>query len=145
MRRGVREERFDLTLAAGDAPRPLRDPLPARRGRHGGGLPRAGHRLGREVAIKVLPAAFASDPERLKRFEHEARSASSLNHPNIVTIHDIGSSDSVSYIAMELVSGAPLRASWREAAAGAPAPADRARRWPRGWRRRTPPGSSTGT
>jgi serine/threonine protein kinase len=66
-------------------------------------------RLQREVAIKVLPAALASDPERLKRFEREARSASSLNHPNIVTIHDIGSSDSVAYIAMELVTGQPLR------------------------------------
>jgi Tol biopolymer transport system component len=66
-------------------------------------------RLGREVAIKVLPAALATDPERLKRFEREARSASSLNHPNIVTIYDIGVSDSVSYIAMELVSGEPLR------------------------------------
>ena len=66
-------------------------------------------RLGREVAIKVLPAALAADPERLKRFEREARSASSLNHPNIVTIHDIGSSDSVSYIAMELVKGESLR------------------------------------
>ncbi len=66
-------------------------------------------RLGREVAIKVLPAALASDPERLKRFEREARSASSLNHPNIVTIYDIGTSDSISYIAMELVNGRPLR------------------------------------
>jgi Tol biopolymer transport system component len=67
-------------------------------------------RLGREVAIKVLPAALSSDPERLKRFEREARSASSLNHPNIVTIHDIGSDHGVSYIAMELVKGEPLRA-----------------------------------
>jgi serine/threonine protein kinase len=66
-------------------------------------------RLGREVAIKVLPAGLASDPERLKRFEREARSASSLNHPNIVTIYDIGSADSVSYIAMELVTGHSLR------------------------------------
>src|SRR5437773_5765941 len=66
-------------------------------------------RLSRDVAIKVLPAGLASDPERLKRFEREARSASSLNHPNIVTIYDIGSADSVSYIAMELVSGEPLR------------------------------------
>jgi serine/threonine protein kinase/Tol biopolymer transport system component len=66
-------------------------------------------RLGREVAIKVLPEALASDPERLKRFEREARSASALNHPNIVTIYDIGSADSVSYIAMELVNGESLR------------------------------------
>src|SRR6266852_4515245 len=67
-------------------------------------------RLGREVAIKVLPSALSSDPERLKRFEREARSASSLNHPNIVTIYDIGSADSASYIAMELVHGESLRA-----------------------------------
>jgi len=66
-------------------------------------------RLGREVAIKVLPAALASDPERLKRFEKEARSASALNHPNIVTIYDVGTADSLSYIAMELVKGEPLR------------------------------------
>jgi Tol biopolymer transport system component len=67
-------------------------------------------RLAREVAIKVLPAGVASDPERLKRFEREARSASSLNHPNIVTIYDIGESEGVSFIAMELVGGASLRA-----------------------------------
>jgi predicted Ser/Thr protein kinase len=66
-------------------------------------------RLGREVAIKVLPAELASDSERLRRFEKEARSASSLNHPNIVTIYDIGSADSVSFIAMELVDGSSLR------------------------------------
>ncbi len=68
-------------------------------------------RLGREVAIKVLPAALASDPERLKRFEREARSASALNHPNIVTIYDIGTADSISYIGMELVKGEPLRSA----------------------------------
>ena len=73
-------------------------------------------RLGREVAIKVLPAALGSDPERLKRFEREARSASALNHPNIVTIYDIGAADSVSYIAMELVQGEPLRVVLAEGA-----------------------------
>ena len=67
-------------------------------------------RLSREVAIKVLPAELASDPERLKRFEKEARSASALNHPNIVTIYDIGSSEGTSYIAMERVDGVTLRA-----------------------------------
>jgi serine/threonine protein kinase len=66
-------------------------------------------RLGREVAIKLLPEAVASDPDRLFRFEQEARSASALNHPNIVTIYDVGQVDSVSYIAMELVQGKTLR------------------------------------
>jgi serine/threonine protein kinase len=66
-------------------------------------------RLQRDVAVKVLPTEVSSDAGRLKRFEKEARSASALNHPNIVTIYDIGSSDSVSYIAMELVKGKTLR------------------------------------
>jgi serine/threonine protein kinase/WD40 repeat protein len=66
-------------------------------------------RLGRDVAIKVLPAELSSDAGRLKRFEKEARSASALNHPNIVTIYEIGSADSVSYLAMELVEGKTLR------------------------------------
>ncbi|MFN2386800.1 MAG: serine/threonine-protein kinase, partial [Thermoanaerobaculia bacterium] len=66
-------------------------------------------RLGREVAIKVLPGELSSDKERLRRFEQEARSASALNHPNIVTIHDIGQVDSAPYIAMELVEGKTVR------------------------------------
>jgi hypothetical protein len=66
-------------------------------------------RLGREVAIKVLPEAFASDRDRLRRFEQEARSASALNHPNIVTIYDVGETAGLSWIAMELVEGASLR------------------------------------
>jgi serine/threonine protein kinase/tetratricopeptide (TPR) repeat protein len=66
-------------------------------------------RLGREVAIKVLPAELSSNPERLKRFEKEARSASSLNHPNIVTVYDIGESGGASFIAMEVVDGQTLR------------------------------------
>src|SRR5678809_793291 len=66
-------------------------------------------RLGREVAIKVLPAAASSDEDRLRRFEKEARSASSLNHPNIVTVYDVGETDGVSYSAMELVAGRTMR------------------------------------
>ncbi|HEY6929524.1 MAG TPA: serine/threonine-protein kinase, partial [Thermoanaerobaculia bacterium] len=66
-------------------------------------------RLAREVAIKVLPKELSADIGRLERFEKEARTASSLNHPNIVTIYEIGTSDSTSYIAMELVEGKTLR------------------------------------
>jgi serine/threonine protein kinase len=66
-------------------------------------------RLGREVALKVLPAELSENQDRLSRFEQEARSASALNHPNIVTVHDIGRADSTSYIAMELVEGKTLR------------------------------------
>ncbi|MEP6994389.1 MAG: serine/threonine-protein kinase, partial [Acidobacteriota bacterium] len=66
-------------------------------------------RLAREVAIKVLPAATAADPDRRQRFEQEARSASALNHPNILTIYDIGEAEGTTYIAMELVEGKTLR------------------------------------
>jgi Tol biopolymer transport system component len=66
-------------------------------------------RLGREAAIKVLPAAYSSDAESLKRFEKEARAASALNHPNIVTVYEVGREGAVSFIAMELVDGRNLR------------------------------------
>ena len=67
-------------------------------------------RLDRVLAIKVLPASVATDADFLARFQSEARAASALNHPNIVTIHDIGSSNGVSYILMELVDGKTVRA-----------------------------------
>ena len=66
-------------------------------------------RLGRDVAIKVLPGEFFSDQERVRRFELEARSASALDHPNIISIYDIGSADSTLYIAMQYVEGKTLR------------------------------------
>src|SRR5471032_337404 len=66
-------------------------------------------KLGRDIAVKVLPTAMASDPDRRQRFELEARSASALNHPNILTVFDIGEADGSLYIAMELVEGKTLR------------------------------------
>lgn len=66
-------------------------------------------RLERAVAIKLLPAKFSANSDRLERFEREARSASGLNHPNIVTIYELGQDNSAHYIAMELVEGKTLR------------------------------------
>ena len=66
-------------------------------------------RLGRDVAIKVLLAEVATDRDRLRRFELEARAASALNHPHIVAIYDVGSSDVTFYTAMEFVDGSTLR------------------------------------
>ncbi len=65
-------------------------------------------KLGREVAIKVLPEAFAQDSERLARFEREARLLASLNHPNIATVHGLEESDGLSFLVMELVPGLTL-------------------------------------
>ena len=66
-------------------------------------------KLERDVAVKVLGQEFSSDAERLQRFEQEARAASALNHPNIVTIHDIGRQAGASYLAMEFIEGKSLR------------------------------------
>jgi serine/threonine-protein kinase len=66
--------------------------------------------LGRDVAIKVLPEAFARDPERMARFEREARLLASLNHPHIAAIYGVGSADGTRFLAMELVEGEDLAA-----------------------------------
>jgi len=66
-------------------------------------------RLNRDVAVKVLPALFSCDASRLHRFEQEARAAASLNHPNILAVHDIGQQDGSPYIVSELLDGATLR------------------------------------
>jgi serine/threonine protein kinase len=66
-------------------------------------------RLKREVAIKVLAVSFASDPDRIARFEREARAASALNHPNIVSVYDIGRENGTYWIVSELVDGETLR------------------------------------
>ena len=67
-------------------------------------------RLGREVAVKVLPASFAADRERLRRFEQEARATGALNHPNILGVYDIGNHDGAPYVVSELLDGDTLRA-----------------------------------
>lgn len=66
-------------------------------------------KLARKVALKILPPQFTSDPERIKRFERESRAVSALNHPNLITIYDIGVSDGVHYIATEFVTGKTVR------------------------------------
>jgi Tol biopolymer transport system component len=66
-------------------------------------------RLGRDVAIKVLPAALAADPARLRRFEQEARAASALNHPNILVVYDVGTHERRPYLVEELLEGRTLR------------------------------------
>jgi Tol biopolymer transport system component len=67
-------------------------------------------RLGREVAIKVLPASFSQDADRLRRFEQEAKAAGVLNHPNITAVYDIGSVEGAPYVVQELLEGETLRA-----------------------------------
>src|SRR5215470_1328263 len=67
-------------------------------------------RLRRKVALKLLPAEFTADAERVRRFMQEAKAASALNHPNIITVHDIGESETGRFIVMELVAGRTLRA-----------------------------------
>src|SRR5215471_4000551 len=66
-------------------------------------------RLNRKVALKLLPAEFTQDAERVRRFTQEAKAASALNHPNIVTVHDFGETESGRFIVMELVAGQTLR------------------------------------
>src|SRR5450759_2283169 len=65
--------------------------------------------LRRRVALKILPGDLASNQDRMRRFVQEAKAAAALNHPNIATIHEIGESDNVNFIAMEFVDGVTLR------------------------------------
>src|ERR1700756_4585536 len=62
-------------------------------------------RLGREVAIKVLPASLSSDADRLRRCEKEVRAAGVLNHPNVTAVYDVGSADGAPYVVQELLEG----------------------------------------
>src|ERR1700726_799392 len=73
-------------------------------------------RLDRTVAIKILPAHLSSDPVRKQRFEREAKTISSLNHPHICVLHDVGSQDGVDYLVMECVEGETLAKRLEKAA-----------------------------
>src|SRR5687767_10701116 len=66
-------------------------------------------RIGRQVAIKILPPAFANDPDRLARFEQEARASGSLNHPGILSVFDVGHERGLHYLVTELLEGETLR------------------------------------
>ncbi len=66
-------------------------------------------RLGRDVAIKILSASLSIDPERLRRFEQEARAIAAISHPNILAVYDIGSQEDTPYIVSELLQGQTLR------------------------------------
>ena len=104
-------------------------------------------KLAREVAIKVLPAELSADPERLQRFEKEARTASALNHPNIVTVYDVGAADGTLVHRHGAGRGQDAAARLLD---GGPLPLKRllchrhAGR-PRGWPRPMPPASCTAT
>ena len=103
-------------------------------------------RLGREVAVKVLPQHLSANPEIRARFEREAKTVSSLNHPHICALHDVGREGEIDYLVMELVEGETLA----ERLIRGPLPLDRgaalsAGRSPTRSTGRTGPASSTGT
>jgi eukaryotic-like serine/threonine-protein kinase len=98
-----------MPLAAGQKVGPYEISAPLGAGGMGEVYRAKDTRLGREVAIKILPAEFSSNQSRMDRFAQEARASSALNHPNIITVHDVGAHNGASYIAMELVDGKSLR------------------------------------
>ena len=100
--------------------------------------------LNRVVALKLLPVELAADPERLSRFEQEARAVSSVSHPAIVTIYDAGQIGSQPYISMELVAGATLRRFSSQARSRCAAPCGSPASCRKDSPKRMKPGSSTG-
>ena len=98
-----------MPLAAGARLGPYQIMAPMSRGGMGEVYQARDLRLGRDVAVKVPPASVAGDPDRLRRFEQEARAAGQLNHPNILAVHDVGEQDGLHYVVSELLEGATLR------------------------------------
>src|SRR5262249_56182022 len=89
-------------------------------------------RLDREVAIKVLPVSFSKDPDRLRRFEQEAKAAGALNHPNVTAVYDVGDHDGAPDVVQELLEGATLRTLLENDGISARAPIDNAIQNPHG-------------
>ena len=102
-------------------------------------------RLGRDVAIKVLPASFSADADRLRRFEQEAKAAGLLNHPNITAVYDIGTENQAPYVVTELLEGETLRGALAGGKLSARKAIDYALQIAHGLAARTRRGSSTGT
>src|SRR5712671_6406698 len=102
-----------MTLAAGTKVGPYEIIAPIGAGGMGEVYRARDPRLNRDVAIKVLPALFSSDQQRLRRFEEEARAAAALNHPNILAVYDVGQRDGAPYIVGELLEGETLREKLR--------------------------------
>jgi Tol biopolymer transport system component len=100
-----------VTLAAGTRLGPYEILSPLGAGGMGEVYRARDPRLSREVAIKVLPASFSQDADRLRRFEHEAKAAGVLNHPNITAVYDIGTHDGAPYVVQELLEGETLRST----------------------------------
>src|SRR5262252_5319235 len=98
-----------MTLAAGTKLGPYEILSPLGAGGMGEVYRARDSRLGREVAIKLLPASLAKDAESLGRFEREAKAVAALNHPNILGIYDFGRQDDTVFAAMELLEGQSLR------------------------------------
>ena len=102
-------------------------------------------RLGRDVALKILPESFAREPDRLRRFEQEARAVAALNHPNILAILDIGQQDGSPFLVSELLEGESLRAVLDRGALPQRRRSNMECRSRTDWRRRTRRGSSIET
>jgi serine/threonine protein kinase len=102
-------------------------------------------RLGREVAVKVLPEQFASDPNRRARFEGEARAVAALSHPNILALYDYGTDGTITYVVLELLEGGTLRDPLAKGPFPGGRPSPPARRSRRASPPPTPRASSTAT